>query len=496
MSGKSHDCECDESNCGVCNPPHYERNRYFRGKTITVRDLRAEQLYFQQKRWLVNRMIHGCGVVCGLAVDGVAVDGLSVTGEAPNSIASFKASFRLGRGMALDGLGREIVVCDDDARSVAYAGPGDDLGAKASADKAHEYVLCLEYDACDIEPVEVPRGECDEEATAYNRVRDSHRLVWRRIDSSSPDTPGRCACPLDHLTPRECGKEPVQSVHDYLCEHTQKSCDGCPSCRCVVLGTLRLSYGRGAEPAGNDEAIVAARVGGGAAGWRWEFDRCRRRRLVYTNPLLYQLIDCYHGDLPRIVSINWAEWEAQPPADPTSPKRRVPWDAFYAHFVGDGWSGTIKEPKPGTGFRVCFDREMDPESLNDMTFLVRVTMREDQGRGYLVQRQVPGHVEVDDNGRRATFQPDWRWVIDEIVNENSELGGLFVVEVVLRSALILDRRGKALDGDPIRFERGGVGFRPTGNGSQGGDFVSHFHVDRQPSARSTERNPYEFRRSS
>ena len=48
--------------CGISN----ERNNYYYGKLMTVRDFLDEQRYFNEKRWLINRMISGWGVVCGL----------------------------------------------------------------------------------------------------------------------------------------------------------------------------------------------------------------------------------------------------------------------------------------------------------------------------------------------------------------------------------------------------------------------------------------------
>ena len=45
-----------------------ERNNYFYGKLLTVRDFEMEQHYFNIKRRLINRILHGAGVVCGLGV--------------------------------------------------------------------------------------------------------------------------------------------------------------------------------------------------------------------------------------------------------------------------------------------------------------------------------------------------------------------------------------------------------------------------------------------
>ena len=87
-----HKHEADE--CGVCRIPYFERNNYFHGKTLSARDLFAEQRYFNEKRWLINRAVIGWGVVCGLEIK-VEGDCLSVT-----------------PGLALDCCGREVLVCE------------------------------------------------------------------------------------------------------------------------------------------------------------------------------------------------------------------------------------------------------------------------------------------------------------------------------------------------------------------------------------------------
>ena len=43
----------------------FARNRYFYGKLLTVRDFEVEQRYHCTKRELLNRLLHGAGVVCG-----------------------------------------------------------------------------------------------------------------------------------------------------------------------------------------------------------------------------------------------------------------------------------------------------------------------------------------------------------------------------------------------------------------------------------------------
>src|SRR5688500_4793888 len=70
------------------------RNRYFYGKLLDVMHLEMEQTYFNSKRALINRLVIGPGVVCGLDVE-LSDDGKSVV---------------VLPGVAIDRCGREIVV--------------------------------------------------------------------------------------------------------------------------------------------------------------------------------------------------------------------------------------------------------------------------------------------------------------------------------------------------------------------------------------------------
>lgn len=71
----------------------FERNRYYAGKLLTSADFEAEQLYMNNKRRFLNRIMFGSGIACGLSV--VNLDDLSILVES---------------GVAIDAAGREIVV--------------------------------------------------------------------------------------------------------------------------------------------------------------------------------------------------------------------------------------------------------------------------------------------------------------------------------------------------------------------------------------------------
>ena len=72
----------------------FERPRYFTGKLLTAEDLELEQRYHLERRHLLNRMLHGAGIVSGL---GVTAGDDSVT---------------VAPGFALDPEGREILICE------------------------------------------------------------------------------------------------------------------------------------------------------------------------------------------------------------------------------------------------------------------------------------------------------------------------------------------------------------------------------------------------
>ena len=71
----------------------FERNHYFSGKLLTSKDFQNEQKYMNDKRRLLNRTLHGMGIVYGMDI-----------------VAADESSIILQSGMALDAGGIEIVV--------------------------------------------------------------------------------------------------------------------------------------------------------------------------------------------------------------------------------------------------------------------------------------------------------------------------------------------------------------------------------------------------
>jgi hypothetical protein len=72
-----------------------QRLRFFDGQFLTAKDFQAEQQYHIEKRRLHNRMLHGFGVVDGLAVSVEDGPGTAVL---------------VSPGLAIDRIGNEILV--------------------------------------------------------------------------------------------------------------------------------------------------------------------------------------------------------------------------------------------------------------------------------------------------------------------------------------------------------------------------------------------------
>ncbi len=424
----------DKKRCGICDIPYFERNNYYYGKLMTVRDFFQEQCYFNQKRWLINRMVGGWGVVCGLDVKRKPVD--------PNDLSKGYCNDKVvvTPGLAIDCCGREILVCEE--QTVALIPEECECYKEKKKPEQQEQgekelVICLEFYECKTEPINLPPIACDQkEKGEFNRIRDSFKI--RVVPASEVDTDDPCK----HLCPFE---DKSKAVHEYLCEELKEGCCECPERPCLLLAEVTVTP---SEDPHNPPTI--------------EIDECSRRRIVYTNPLLYDLIDCYHGDLPHVTDINWKN-------ETTINGATIKWDDFR--------NGIYIE-----GVRVWFDKKMNGETININTFLFLVKM-EDADTGNYQYDLVPGDVSYDYNestGKSiATFKFTTEWISDVYLGYSRvrEKGGEF--KVVLKSDFIMsaEENGKpvkALDGNFIG------GKLPSGNGTQGGDFESWFYVEPKP----------------
>lgn len=134
----------------------FERNQYFYGKLLSVDDFQTEQKYMNDKRRMINRFLHGCGVVCGLNV--VQVDDCTLS---------------LETGLALDFAGREIVVDTPVTKKLSMI-EGFDAYTEEDEDNSYLY-LCIEYAEYDKDPVYNVAGSASG-TSEFNKVAEGYHI--------------------------------------------------------------------------------------------------------------------------------------------------------------------------------------------------------------------------------------------------------------------------------------------------------------------------------
>src|SRR5919205_2274863 len=142
-----------------------DRNRYFYGKLMTVRDFLREQEYFNSKRWLINRLLFGGGIVCGLEVSKAG------GADSPTLV-------EIRPGLAFDPLGREVTVLE--AARVELSKVVSDKttkGLPAQGAAEDELLVCLNYYECPKEPVPSLGGSPCAESCESNRVGETYTVT-------------------------------------------------------------------------------------------------------------------------------------------------------------------------------------------------------------------------------------------------------------------------------------------------------------------------------
>jgi hypothetical protein len=227
-----------------------ERNHYFYGKLMDVGQFEKEQHYFNQKRRIINRLILGSGVVCGLNV---------TPGDDGKII--------IEPGVALDGFGREIIVTrsleiDPQQLTDEDGMPDGEPVDSGSVD------ICLAYAEKKVDPVPALVPDCDSGGDcAHATIREGFRVLIRLAEDPPLPPPD---CPFGEF--KDPANEWLQQVLSERLSGTspEPAADGC-----VHLARVTLPL---------DAASVDAQTG---------------RPLVYNNRLLYELILCLSAQVEQ-----------------------------------------------------------------------------------------------------------------------------------------------------------------------------------------------------
>lgn len=228
---------------------HFQRVNYYFGKMMTVRDFQDQQKYYNEKRWLLNRLGLGWGVLCGLKVEPCA------NGDDPVVIVH--------PGFALDQNGNEIWAAEPSTLNLK-----EYLGDVQLEEEPAEYYVTIKYKECPIEPRPIPVEDCGTFDTdcVYDRTGEGYQFYVH----------------LEALP-----AEPEEDIRDLF--NCKADCSrvladpalvinaGCSERKaCMEIPLARVYYDK-------DNNLVV--------------DNSSNRQLAYSNEKLYKLIDCLKNQL-------------------------------------------------------------------------------------------------------------------------------------------------------------------------------------------------------
>lgn len=476
------------------------RNNYFEGKRLTPDMFRIEQRYLLERRRLLNRAIHGWGVVYGYGVERVP-----------------EGKLKVKPGVALDACGRELLQVGDVSLKLSDLIVVNKDGHRIDPQQAYHsaqqadckpgttpespcWLLSVHYAEQDRDPVSV-KDPCHCDRHEWDHICETTRYTLQEMPCAEccDEFPCELTC--------ECGTGPCCEATTDATKRDGKQetpiCQEMPfkrgGCRCLCDHLTKLQPGADCtehlceikEPCGlvrvdlrNGVPLACVKLEQDDCK-RWTFgtwtDACGPRRLVKRNDLLFDLIrGC---DLTRICDIGWKDWHR---------RDAIPFKDFSLAF---GKEGKGEAEYVTNKFTVEFSRPVRLKTLQPDCFAITVMSVETEGGWWQVFRvpivglemitkagDPPNHV------RGAKIVVDGAWVEDGLRGRRSVfLAGETTVEIEVRGDLIIDCNGQPVDANAL-----GLLAYPTGNGSPGGTFFSSFRVaapepDRPSSKESTDR---------
>jgi len=254
------------------------RNHYFYGKLLDELHLTMEQKYVNDKRWTLNRLALGTGVLCGLHV---STNGKTVT---------------VAAGVAIDAPGREIIV--PQAVTIdPWKAPGTcDTTTAIDPTVPHDVYLALCYceRKTDLMPALVT--DCDtEDPCEPSTIIEGFKLVVHEGAAPAAKLASEALC--EALNSGANAAEKRQRICEILTDKSPPACSTPQGDVCVVLATMTLT------------------ANGPVTG----LDDVTKRNVLCSNELLFELLLCLRGakgdqgppgtgldpNLAKIAYINW-----------------------------------------------------------------------------------------------------------------------------------------------------------------------------------------------
>ena len=236
---------------GACDLQAPKRNHYFHGKLLDVYHFELETAYLNFKRRMLNRLVTGFGVVCGLNVKAHPHCDDAIT---------------VCPGFAIDRAGNEIFVPEEvPLRIEPYmlSSAIDDVNDPHHGEAHVHLVLC--YHECLADPMPVQAGDCcTQDPCQPGVIREQFKLEVR----SGCLPPGRG---LVQDLIRECPPD-YESLHAALAEIVSNHCECCPEDACIPLANICVHLDHDKRGCCCRHIDIAVRP------------------IVYNNDLLFQLL--------------------------------------------------------------------------------------------------------------------------------------------------------------------------------------------------------------
>lgn len=226
------------------------RNRFFYGKLMDELHFKLETDYVNAKRWLLNRLISGYGVVCGLNVQRT----------------DHGSGIKITAGMALDKWGREIIVPNDTASISLPAEIIREAVGETEKEQAVEEVfihVLLCYCEREANPAPILAGDCqDAGACAPGLIKEGYEIIFR--EGEAPAVSIECHIP-DVISRGEID-------YDTLVRWVSGGCPEFPADPCIPLANIRVAHPQDEQRCHPNEIDITVRP------------------IVYTNDLLFELL--------------------------------------------------------------------------------------------------------------------------------------------------------------------------------------------------------------
>ncbi|KST62192.1 helix-turn-helix domain-containing protein [Mastigocoleus testarum] len=231
-----------------CSLSTFERNKYFYSKLLTVRDFELEQRYGIEKNHLINRLILGEGIVCGLEI------------ELKEQQETDLLSVSLTPGVALDRCGCEIVVSKTKSEQLEIKSPG----------KKYIYI---EYDERSKEPVaDLANGSADESEGRYNRIEESYSLSLSSEAPPTKDSDTEDSDTEDSDTENSDSEMTAESLDELVRQYHNQALKTCSRNKYDQIPLAVVDISEGGEATLNEEETQ------------------KYRPVLRSNPMLYDLL--------------------------------------------------------------------------------------------------------------------------------------------------------------------------------------------------------------